>query len=191
MKLIVGLGNYGTEYRSTRHNLGFMVLDAVASQLDLLWPVTNSKFKATVVEHNENGEKIILAKPDTYMNLSGQAVGALVQFYKILPQDVWVLHDELDLTFGEMRIKQGGGDAGHNGLGSITAAIGPDYWRFRLGIAGPLLRHPIEPVDYVLQAFTAEEAAGLPRIAAAAATTITELITAHQAPSVGTSQLLG
>ncbi len=157
MKLIIGLGNPGSEYDLTRHNFGYAVLDSLASSLEAPAFKPNKKFTADICEVSHRGDKLILAKPTTYMNLSGTSVGGLVQFYKIAARDVWVIHDELDLPFGVMRVKQGGSDAGHNGLKSISSAITPDYWRFRLGIANSTLRSPVPAVDFVLQKFNGHE----------------------------------
>ena len=190
MKLVVGLGNPGNNYNLTRHNLGFSALDALATQLDLLEPVNNAKFHASVVETMVGDCRVILAKPQIYMNNSGQSVQALVQFYKIAPQDIWVLHDELDVPFSELRIKQGGGDAGHNGLKSITAAIGPDYWRFRLGIANSTLRNPIDPVDFVLQKFYTEEQTGLEQLTTATAERLLGYLENGTTPESGTYKIV-
>jgi peptidyl-tRNA hydrolase, PTH1 family len=159
MKLIVGLGNPGPEYRDTRHNMGFMAVDALLERLDFVTTISSNKFQAQAWELVRGDQKLIIAKPTTYMNHSGDAVGAIVRFYKAAAEDVWIIHDELDLPIGTIRTKQGRGDAGHNGLGSITSVIGPDYWRIRLGIANELLRHPIPSIDFVLQKFTPEELA--------------------------------
>lgn len=157
MKLIVGLGNPGTEFDLTRHNFGYAILDQLSSSLDAPAFKAQKKFLADTCEVNHRGDKLILVKPTTYMNLSGKSIGSIVQFYKIAARDVWVVHDELDLPFSVMRVKQGGSDAGHNGLKSISSAIGPDYWRFRLGIANSTLRSPIAAADFVLQKFNDHE----------------------------------
>lgn len=149
MKLIVGLGNPGTEYADTRHNIGFMAADALQSACRLSpW---KSKFHGHLADGMVDGEKILLLKPMTFMNRSGLAVGEAAGFHKINPADVIVLHDELELPPGKIRIKQGGGHAGHNGLKSVDAAIGADYWRVRLGIGRPEDKARVH--DYVLHAF--------------------------------------
>lgn len=136
MKLIVGLGNPGTEYEKHRHNIGFMAIDALADHFRVL--NFKDKSKALVADVRVNSEKMLLVKPQTYMNLSGESVGDLARFYKIAPEDILVFHDELDLKAGDIRIKKGGGHAGHNGLKSIDSHIGtPDYWRVRVGIGHP------------------------------------------------------
>ena len=135
MKLIVGLGNPGTKYAGNRHNIGFMALDRIAS--DHGFSPWKSKFNALLAEGTVGGTKILLLKPQTFMNRSGQSVGEAMRFYKLTPADVHVIHDELDLAPGKARAKQGGGHAGHNGLRSIHAHIGADYGRVRLGIGHP------------------------------------------------------
>ena len=135
MKLIVGLGNPGNDYAQTRHNIGFMVLDAMARALNAdAW---QRKFHGELAEVRLGGEKFLLLKPMTYMNLSGQAVGEACRYYKIPVEDVVVFHDELDLVPAKLRVKKGGGHAGHNGLKSIIAHLDENFWRIRLGIGHP------------------------------------------------------
>ena len=135
MKLIVGLGNPGKQYQLNRHNIGFMALDIIVERHKFSgW---EKDFKGLVCKGKLGTENIVLLKPQTFMNLSGQSVQAAAAFYKILPDDIIVFHDELDLQGGKIRIKKGGGAAGHNGLRSITAHCGNDYWRVRLGIGHP------------------------------------------------------
>ena len=134
--LFVGLGNPGPEYAGNRHNIGFMTVDAIASAFG--YPSWRSKFHGDLAEGRIDGCKVILLKPITYMNNSGQAVKAAAKFYKINPDRIVIFHDELDLEPGKIRIKQGGGNAGHNGLKSIQAHLGtPDFWRVRMGIGHP------------------------------------------------------
>ncbi|MFO1142571.1 MAG: aminoacyl-tRNA hydrolase [Amaricoccus sp.] len=135
MQLFVGLGNPGGEYARNRHNIGFMALDAIA--LAHGFAPWRSKFHGQVAEGRLGTEKVLLLKPGTYMNLSGDAVQTALAFYKLAPADVTVLHDELDLAAGKVRVKRGGGTAGHNGIRSIDAHIGPDFTRVRLGIGHP------------------------------------------------------
>jgi PTH1 family peptidyl-tRNA hydrolase len=135
MQLFVGLGNPGAKYARNRHNIGFMAVDRIAA--DHGFGPWRSKFSAEVAEGRLGGEKVILLKPQTYMNLSGQSVGEAMRFYKLAAEDVTVFHDELDLAPGKVRVKQGGGHAGHNGLRSIHAHIGEAYRRVRLGIGHP------------------------------------------------------
>jgi PTH1 family peptidyl-tRNA hydrolase len=149
MQLFVGLGNPGTKYAGNRHNIGFMAVDRIAE--DHGFGPWRAKFQGHVTEGVLEGEKVILLKPGTFMNLSGQSVGEAMRFYKLTPGDVTVFHDELDLAPGKLRMKSGGGHAGHNGLRSIHAHIGADYARVRLGIGHP--GHKDRVAGYVLQDF--------------------------------------
>ncbi|WP_147111486.1 aminoacyl-tRNA hydrolase [Tateyamaria sp. syn59] len=149
MKLIVGLGNPGPKYARNRHNIGFMVLDRIAS--DHGFPVWKSKHQGSVSEGRFGSTRAILLKPETYMNKSGDSVGAAMRFHKLEPKDVIVLHDEIDLAPGKVRWKVGGGHAGHNGLRSIHAHIGADYARVRLGVGHP--GHKDAVPGYVLRDF--------------------------------------
>lgn len=136
-KLIVGLGNPGQEHEQDRHNAGFWFVDALAKQLGAQFE-TEKRFHGKVAKAKWEGEDLFLLKPSTFMNLSGQAVGALCRFHKMSPADILVVQDELDLKPGTARIKLGGGTGGHNGLKDIQAHLGtPDYWRLRLGIGHP------------------------------------------------------
>jgi PTH1 family peptidyl-tRNA hydrolase len=135
MKLFVGLGNPGQKYAQNRHNIGFMAIDRIADDHQFMpW---RSKFQGSVSEGRLGGEKVVLLKPETFMNLSGQAVGEAVRFFKLSANDVVVFHDEIDLAPGKIRVKQGGGHAGHNGLRSLHQHIGPDYTRVRMGVGHP------------------------------------------------------
>lgn len=152
--LLVGLGNPGSEYANNRHNVGFRILDAIAEE------VGPSSFKRMSPEVETfsfllGKTKIILAKPQTYMNNSGRAVRFLIDFYKIPIEKVYVFHDDIDLPFGRVRIKQGGGNGGHNGLKSIDNCCGKDYWRIRIGVGRPTEKD--EVVSYVLGNFTKEQ----------------------------------
>ena len=150
MKLFVGLGNPGAKYAGNRHNIGFMALDRIAS--DHGFGPWKSAFKAQVAEGRLGSDKVLLLKPQTFMNLSGEAVRAALDFYKLAPADVTVFHDELDLAPGKCRVKQGGGHAGHNGLRSIHQHLGTDaYGRVRLGIGHP--GHKDAVAAYVLHDF--------------------------------------
>lgn len=135
MKLLVGLGNPGAQYEGNRHNIGFMALDAIARAHGITQ--FRSKHGGLLAEGSIGGEKVILLKPQTFMNRSGDSVQQVAQFYKIAPSDVIVLYDELDLAAGKVRVKVGGGNGGHNGLRSIDPQIGLDYKRVRLGIGHP------------------------------------------------------
>lgn len=150
MQLFVGLGNPGAKYEKNRHNIGFMALDRIADQGGF-GPWRN-KFQGQVSEGTISGEKILLLKPETFMNLSGQSVGEAMRFYKLTPQDVTVFHDELDIGPGRVKLKTGGGHAGHNGLRSIHAHIGEAYHRIRLGIGHPGDKRLV--ATYVLQDFS-------------------------------------
>ncbi len=153
MWLIVGLGNPGAEYAATRHNIGFMAIDALAQAAAA--DRFTAKFQGELASTVWESEKLIFLKPQTYMNRSGKSVQAAMAFYKIPPAQVIVLHDELDLPLGKLRIKKGGGANGHNGLKDIDAMVGADYWRIRLGIG-----HPGEAArvhGYVLSRFATEE----------------------------------
>jgi PTH1 family peptidyl-tRNA hydrolase len=149
MKLFVGLGNPGPKYAGNRHNIGFMALDRIAA--DHGFSPWRRGFQGQVSEGRLGHEKVILLKPETFMNLSGQAVGEAMRFYKLTPADITVFHDELDLAPGKCRVKAGGGHAGHNGLRSIHAHIGEAYGRVRLGIGHP--GHKDAVAAYVLHDF--------------------------------------
>lgn len=149
MKLFVGLGNPGAGYARNRHNIGFMAMDRIAS--DHGFGPWKSKFQGELTEGRLGSDKVLLLKPGTFMNRSGQSVQAAMQFYKLEPSDVVVFHDELDLAPGKCRVKQGGGHAGHNGLRSIHGHIGEAYGRVRLGIGHP--GHKDAVAGYVLHDF--------------------------------------
>ncbi|MBQ0805517.1 MAG: aminoacyl-tRNA hydrolase [Sulfitobacter sp.] len=149
MKLIVGLGNPGAKYARNRHNIGFMALDRIAE--DHSFSPWKAKHQGLVSEGRLGSERAVLLKPETFMNLSGQSVQAAMRFYKIDAADVIVLHDEIDLAPAKVKCKTGGGHAGHNGLRSIHAHIGPDYDRVRLGVGHP--GHKDAVPGYVLRDF--------------------------------------
>lgn len=143
MKLIVGLGNPGDKYEKTKHNLGFMVLDNFLKDFEPVAKTSwddSSKFKSSIIQiewQPTEGklEKVILAKPKTYMNNSGMAVGLIASFYKVKPEDIWIVHDDFDLPLGSMKIRFGGASAGHHGVESIITTLKTDkFWRFRMGI---------------------------------------------------------
>lgn len=156
IKLIVGLGNIGDKYSGTRHNIGFQAVDTYRQQHDFPAWQEKSKFKALVSEDFVAGQKIILAKPTTFMNLSGESVRALRDFYKVPNEDIVVIHDELDLPFSAIKEKQGGGSAGNNGLKSIISHIGEDFRRIRIGIKNDQLEQ-MDAANFVLAKFSAEE----------------------------------
>jgi PTH1 family peptidyl-tRNA hydrolase len=149
MLMIVGLGNPGAPYHMNRHNIGFMAVDVIARAHH--FGPQRSKFQGHIAEGTLAGVKALILKPQTYMNLSGQSVTEAAKFYKITPNRIVVFHDELDLPPGAVRVKTGGGDAGHNGLKSITQHIGANYRRVRLGIGHPGDRDLVSP--YVLGDF--------------------------------------
>jgi PTH1 family peptidyl-tRNA hydrolase len=135
MKLIVGLGNPGAKYARHRHNVGYLAADAIAAAHGFaLW---RSKFQGQIAEGRLGDERVLMLKPETYMNLSGDSVRAAMAFHKLEPADLIVIHDELDLAPGRVRVKTGGGAAGHNGLRSIAAHVGPEFTRVRVGIGHP------------------------------------------------------
>lgn len=154
MKLFVGLGNPGAKYAGNRHNIGFMAVDRIAA--DHGFGPWRSKFQGVMSEGRLGRENVILLKPETFMNLSGQSVGEAMRFHKLEPADVIVFHDELDLAPGKCRLKSGGGHAGHNGLRSIHAHIGEAYDRVRLGIGHPGDKNRV--AGYVLSDFAKAEA---------------------------------
>lgn len=153
--LIVGLGNPGKQYDKTRHNAGFMALQSVAEALEAKGWKLNKAARAEVTEAHYADRKVILAQPQTFMNLSGETVASLCGAYHVEPQNVWVVSDDTALPLGTVRIRVGGSAGGHNGLKSIIEHIGEDFTRFRIGV-GPQPEHvPLE--DFVLQKFSAEE----------------------------------
>ncbi len=152
MKIIVGLGNPGQKYANTRHNVGFMVLDHLSANLNTA--INKSKFNALIGESYIGQERVILVKPQTYMNLSGEAVGALARWYKVNPSDVIVVYDDMDLPLGKLRIRPKGGAGGHNGMKSIIAHLGTtEFPRIRIGIG----RSEKDAVNYVLGNFNQQE----------------------------------
>lgn len=155
MKMIVGLGNIGRQYAQTRHNVGFMIVDELASKLNVTFQT--SKFEAQVATAFQDGKKILLVKPATYMNDSGRAVGPLMSYYNVDPADLLVIHDDLDLPLGKVRLKQKGSAGGHNGIKSIISHVGDRHFkRVKVGIDHP---QKMSVVDYVLGKFTPAEVA--------------------------------
>ena len=135
MLLLVGLGNPGPKYEKNRHNIGFMAVDEIVRRHS--FSPYRARFQSLVAEGNLGGDKVLAMKPTTFMNESGRAVGEAMRYYKLVPQDILVIHDELDLVGGKLRIKKGGGVAGHNGLRSIDSHLGKDFHRLRFGIGHP------------------------------------------------------
>ncbi len=155
MKIIAGLGNPGPEYVQTKHNVGFMIVDALAAALGAEW--RQGKFEALVAETRIGSEKVVLVKPLTYMNESGRAIGPLMSWYKLTPEDLIVCHDDMDIPAGTIRIRKKGSAGGHNGIKSILAHVGDEHFaRVRLGIGRPLPGWSV--VKHVLAPFTTEDA---------------------------------
>ena len=153
MKLIVGLGNPGKEYEKTRHNIGFMTIDQYADKLGV--SITKEKYNGLYVETNINGEKTILLKPQSYINLSGEVIRRFIDFYKIDIEDILIIHDDLDLEVGTYRVKQQGSSGGHNGLKNIELHLGTqEYKRIKIGISNNKL---MDTKDYVLGKISKEE----------------------------------
>ncbi|MFC9875456.1 aminoacyl-tRNA hydrolase [Nocardia salmonicida] len=172
--LVVGLGNPGPEYERTRHNVGFLVADVLAERIGGRFAV-HKKSGADLLQARLDGRQILLAKPRTYMNLSGRPVAALAKFFSVPVDQVIVVHDELDLPFGILKLKQGGGEGGHNGLRSISQALTTkEYLRTRIGIGRPPGRQ--DPADYVLKPFAAPERKEVPVIVEQAADAVELLL---------------
>lgn len=174
MKLLVGLGNIGPHFTGTRHNIGFEILDSFAAQNSLDW-AQKDKFKAFVAEFSLNGEKVILAKPTTYYNVSGEAVRAIKDFYKLENADILIIHDELALPFATLRTREEGSDAGNNGIKSVLAHIGSDVARIRVGIANEHLQN-YNAADFVLGKFSREEKSSLTDVFKHASKAILEFV---------------
>lgn len=165
MRLVVGLGNPGPKYEANRHNVGFMAVDEIVRRHS--FGPYRHRFQALFAEGVVEGVRLFALEPMTFMNESGRAVGEAMRFYKIEPREVLVIHDEIDLASGKVRVKLGGGSAGHNGLRSIDAHIGPDYWRLRIGIGHPGDKDLVHP--YVLSDFAKEDEAWLGKLLGAIA----------------------
>lgn len=160
MKIVAGLGNPGPKYETTRHNVGFLALDYLIDEYKASGPNTN--FDGEIFTTSINGERTLLVKPQTYMNESGKCLGPLLNFYKCSPTDLIVIHDEMDLKPQTIRIKTGGGSAGHNGIRSIDEIVGNNYHRIRVGVGHPTYLQPgVAPVDFVLRPFKDDELDGL------------------------------
>lgn len=162
MKLIVAQGNPGTHYHDTRHNVGFSMLNSYAESVGASW-VEKSKFRAYIAEYNTANEKILLVKPTTYYNDTGAAVRALLDFYKVDPRDILVLHDDIALPLGTVRTRQQGSDAGNNGIKSLNLHLGQDYRRVRIGIWNELAER-MEATAFVLAKFTSDDRNHLAKI---------------------------
>jgi len=155
MKVILALGNPGDKYTNTRHNAGFLTIDKFAAELNVNF-INKPKFAADIAELNISGEKILLVKPNTYYNEVGISARALLDFYKLTLEDLLIIHDDTDLDFGKIRVRKGGRDAGSNGLKSLHAHIGSEFWHIRIG-TDSLLRKKIGSVDFVLSKFNSDE----------------------------------
>jgi len=161
VQLVVGLGNPGPQYERTRHNIGFMVVDTVVQHLRLDKPQKTATYELWM--HDTDTTKTLLVKPLTFMNKSGEAVAELVRFFKVPDENVLVIHDDLDLPLGTVRLREGGGTGGHNGVASIEDSLGYEHFRrVRIGISRPPATVPADA--YVLQAFTDDEQALVPKI---------------------------
>ena len=162
MKLIIGLGNPGSKYEKTRHNIGFAILDSIAKELGATFS-QKADLHSDVAELNIDGEKLILAKPTTFMNKSGDALIALISKYKVNTEDVWITYDDASLDLGTLRVRQEGSAGGHNGVKSIIDAIDSEtFWRFKVGVDSPAENVPLE--DWVLSKFGNEQIELLERI---------------------------
>ncbi|MGO0058523.1 aminoacyl-tRNA hydrolase [Brevibacillus fluminis] len=154
MKVIIGLGNPGKKYEDTRHNVGFMAIDKISEQWGI--PVAQEKFRALVGEGRIEGERVLLVKPLTYMNLSGESVAEIMKFYKLVPDDILVIYDDLDLPVGQLRLREKGSAGGHNGIKSLIAHLGTqEFKRAKIGISRPLPGRSVS--DYVLSEFSKSE----------------------------------
>jgi PTH1 family peptidyl-tRNA hydrolase len=191
IKLFVGLGNPGTEYEATRHNAGFWWVDALARELKLSL-VADRSYHGLVARGNVNGQTVWLLEPQTYMNLSGKSVATLARFFKIAPQDILVVHDELDVPPGQAKLKFGGGHGGHNGLRDIHAQLGTgDYWRLRLGIGHPgnksqvadwVLKKPSPDEREAIEGCVARTLKAAPELLAGDMTKATLVVHTHKPP---------
>jgi PTH1 family peptidyl-tRNA hydrolase len=180
--LLVGLGNPGPEYEQTRHNIGFICIDEFVGKAEEMsgW-LEKKDFKCLLSSGKISETRVIAIKPTTFMNLSGRAVQAVANFYKIHPDNILVIHDELDIDFGQIRVRQGGSSAGHNGIKSISQQMGEDYGRIRIGI-GPKKPSRMSSEDFVLQKFSTAEQAQLPNLTREVNAVLSEYIYGSQLP---------
>ena len=180
--LIVGLGNPGKKYDLTRHNVGYMALDEFVSKTAEMENWINKKDLKCLMSGGRIGNKRVIAiKPTTFMNLSGDSVQAVADFYKIHPDNIVVIHDELDIVFGQIRMRKGGSSAGHNGVKSVSKYIGENYGRIRIGI-GPKMPDQISSEDFVLQKFSHDELTQLPNMLKEVNAIISESIYGDELP---------
>lgn len=180
--LLVGLGNVGKQYDGTRHNVGFLCLDNFVTKTEEMEPWVEKKdLKCYLSKGRIGASQVIAIKPTTFMNLSGQAVQATANFYKVATEYIVAIHDELDIDYGQIRLRVGGASAGHNGIKSITEVVGEDYGRVRIGI-GPKKPAQIDSADFVLQRFTAAQEKQLPNLVQEVNAILSEYIYGGQLP---------
>lgn len=188
--LIVGLGNPGKEYDLTRHNIGFEVIDRfVDKHTEMQVWISKKDLRCHISQGQFGDTRVYAIKPTTFMNLSGEAVQAVISFYKIAPDFITVIHDELDINFGQIRLRVGGGSAGHNGIKSVTQHITEQYGRVRIGI-GPKVPEQIDSADFVLQKFSKSEQDQLSNLAKETGAILTEFIYSGQALPTETRSFL-
>jgi PTH1 family peptidyl-tRNA hydrolase len=179
--LVVGLGNIGKEYDNTRHNIGFTAVDRFVADSDFPAWIDKKDLKCHLTSTQLGDSKVIAIKPTTLMNLSGGAVQAVVHFYKINPEYIVVVHDELDIPFGQIRTRVGGSAAGHNGIKSITNVLGEQYGRVRIGI-GPKVHEQQDSADFVLARFSSEQEAQMKNLTREASAILSEYCYSGQLP---------
>lgn len=180
--LIVGLGNIGDDYKLTRHNIGFDCIEKFVDKAEIGPWQEKKDLKCTLATGKVGSIRVIAVKPTTYMNFSGQAVQAVASFYKVKLTDIFVIHDELDVDFGQIRLRIGGSAAGHNGIKSVSQLIGgEDYGRIRVGV-GPKLPEQIDSADFVMQRFTADQLAKIPALTNEVNSILNELIFGGELP---------
>jgi PTH1 family peptidyl-tRNA hydrolase len=180
--LVVGLGNIGREYDNTRHNIGFAAIDHFVSKQDFSGWIEKKDLKSHLTSTQIGDTKVYVIKPTTFMNLSGEAVRAVVDFYKINPANVIVVHDELDIPFGQIRTRTGGSAAGHNGIKSVSQHIGEQYGRVRIGI-GPKVHEDQDSADFVLAKFSKDQEEQLKYLTQETTAILTEYIYSGQLPN--------
>jgi len=179
--LVVGLGNIGAQYNDTRHNVGFAAVDRFAKDHDFPAWIDKKDLKCHLTMTQMGDSKVIAIKPTTLMNLSGEAVQAVVHFYKVNPDYVVVVHDELDIPFGQIRTRMGGGSAGHNGVKSVTQHLGEQYGRVRIGI-GPKTHPDMDSADFVLAKFSTDEQSQMKNLTREASAILSEFAYGGQLP---------
>jgi peptidyl-tRNA hydrolase, PTH1 family len=188
--LLVGLGNPGEEYELNRHNVGFICLDDFVSKTDAMEAWQQKKSLKCLMSSGRVGEsRVIAIKPTTFMNLSGEAVQAVANFYKIHPDSIVAIHDDIDIDFGQIRLRKGGSSAGHNGIKSITQHISENYGRIRIGV-GPVKPAKMKSEDFVLQNFSADEQSQLPNLTKEVNAILSEYIYGSALPTETRSYLV-